>query len=247
MIFNEYFFEVYQGVPRGGPGSNASTRRAFSLLPTLPMKPRVLDVGCGPGMQTLELARLTDGTIMGLDNNQAFLDQLCTAAAAAGFADRIKPVSGSMDALTYGPEEFDLIWAEGSLFIIGMAAALAYLKPFLRPGGCLAATELTWLRPDMPAAISHYLTGVYPAILDVAGNLALFAAEGYQMVNHFALPADDWLVEYYKPIEARLISMEAKYRSVPEAMAVVEEFRREIDMYRRYGEYYGYVFYIAQK
>jgi ubiquinone/menaquinone biosynthesis C-methylase UbiE len=35
-----------------------------------------LDIGCGLGMQTIELAKLSKGQIDALDNHQPFLDQL---------------------------------------------------------------------------------------------------------------------------------------------------------------------------
>jgi len=42
-------FEVFEGVPRGGPGDPESTRRALVMMTDLPAHPRVLDLGCGPG------------------------------------------------------------------------------------------------------------------------------------------------------------------------------------------------------
>jgi hypothetical protein len=49
------FWEIHSELPREGPGDNASTGKAFAMLAELPQAPRVLDVACGPGMQTLEL------------------------------------------------------------------------------------------------------------------------------------------------------------------------------------------------
>jgi ubiquinone/menaquinone biosynthesis C-methylase UbiE len=46
------------------------------MLKDLPEKPRILDVGCGPGMQTVELAKLSDGQIVALDAHEPFLEQL---------------------------------------------------------------------------------------------------------------------------------------------------------------------------
>ena len=46
------------------------TRRAYHMLPKLE-KPRILDVGCGSGIPTLELAKLSEGEIMGIDINQS--------------------------------------------------------------------------------------------------------------------------------------------------------------------------------
>ncbi len=243
----EVLHDVFAGMARGGPGSNASTRRAWALLTAVPAAPRVLDVGCGPGMQTLEVARLSGGTVTGLDNHQPSLDVLAAGAANAGLGDRVRTVNGSMDALPFAPEEFDVIWAEGSLFIIGWDKALPYLKGFLKPGGFLAASDLTWLRADPPAELLRFWKEIGADIMDPAGYLALFDAAGYEMAGHFALPAADWWDDFYGSVEKRLPLLFAKYRDNPEGLAVVEGMRVEIDMWRRYGEYYGYEFYVARK
>lgn len=68
------FFEIHQNLPREAPGDNASTRQAFSLLTNVPPQPKILDIGCGPGMQTIELAKLTNGQITAVDTHQPYLD-----------------------------------------------------------------------------------------------------------------------------------------------------------------------------
>ena len=90
----EIFWEIHHGLPREGPGDNESTRRAYLMLKDLPKKPNILDIGCGPGMQTIELARLSSGQIDALDNYQPFLDQLQVSVKKEGFANRINLVKG---------------------------------------------------------------------------------------------------------------------------------------------------------
>jgi hypothetical protein len=68
----DFFYEIFDpSLPRLGPGSPASTRRAFNkLFPDGAPRPRrILDMGCGNGTQTLELARLTGGHILAVDNH----------------------------------------------------------------------------------------------------------------------------------------------------------------------------------
>jgi SAM-dependent methyltransferase len=116
---SEIFWEIHSGLPREGPGDDASTRKAFSMLADLPNAPRILDVGCGPGMQTLELARSTDGSITALDTHQPFLDELTTRAKKSGVRERITTVCGSMFAMLFLTESFDLIWSEGTIYFMG--------------------------------------------------------------------------------------------------------------------------------
>ena len=51
------------------------TRKAFQMLPALET-PRILDIGCGSGLPTLELAKLSNGEVIGIDIDQAQLDKL---------------------------------------------------------------------------------------------------------------------------------------------------------------------------
>ena len=53
----EVFLDVQRGLPRQGPGCDESTLRAISLCSGRPEGADLLDVGCGPGMQTVALTR----------------------------------------------------------------------------------------------------------------------------------------------------------------------------------------------
>ena len=69
------FFEIHADLPREGPGRDKYTAKAFGTLPKLD-KPRILDIGCGPGGPTMELARLSGGHVIGMDIHQPYLDRL---------------------------------------------------------------------------------------------------------------------------------------------------------------------------
>lgn len=92
------FMELHSGNPREGPGDNESTLKALRSIPNLPERPDILDVGCGPGMQTLCLAEATGGNITALDYFPQFLDQLTTSAEERGLEKRITTI----EACGYG-------------------------------------------------------------------------------------------------------------------------------------------------
>jgi SAM-dependent methyltransferase len=243
---DDLFFEVHKDLPREGPGSNASTRQALALLPDLPSFPLILDVGCGPGMQTLELARLTHGKIIAVDAHQPFLDELNRQVRQSGLEGRIITANQSMFALDFPEANFDVIWSEGAIYIIGFEAGLRAWRRFLKPGGCVAVSEITWLRPDPPLEIRAYWDQDYPAISDLDQNLARVRSAGYRPLGHFVLPPSDWMDAYYIPLEARLEMLRQKYRREAQALAQLAEHQREIDLFRRYHEWYSYVFYTMQ-
>ena len=111
------FLEIYGTLPRAGPGSNELTRRAFRMMEALPSSPRILDVGCGPGMQTIELLRLSDGTVVALDLLPQMLERLEAEADAAGVSDRLVTLEQDMKEMTFPPSSFDVIWSEGAIYL----------------------------------------------------------------------------------------------------------------------------------
>ena len=116
---DKLFYEINEKLPRQGPGNVESTRKAFSFIPDLPYKPLILDIGCGSGVQTIELAKLSNGNIMALDDHQPFLSELQEKAALADVTDRIECVQSDMFSMNLNHGTFDLIWAEGSIFVPG--------------------------------------------------------------------------------------------------------------------------------
>lgn len=244
----EVFFDVQSELPRQGPGDDDSTRRALDLCRPLSAAARVLDVGCGPGAQTLVLAEeLKDARIRAVDIHQPYLDDLEKRAAAAGVRDRVSAMKLSMDDLPFDPESFDLIWAEGSAYIMGIEKALAAWKPLLKRGGFLAFTELVWLSDDRKKEAADFFGREYPAMMDRSGVAGLVREAGYELVAEFTLPDSAWWEPYYTPLLARLPGLEAKYAGSAAKLSVIAETRREIEIRRRFASCYGYEFYVAQK
>ena len=63
------FLEVFESLPRQGPGNRDCAAKALALCSDLPPSPVVLDLGCGVGGQTFHLAELTSGSIVALDSH----------------------------------------------------------------------------------------------------------------------------------------------------------------------------------
>jgi len=250
MGLDSYFYELFEGLPRQGPGDNESTKKALHMIRQLPATLNVLDIGCGSGTQTIELARNISGTITALDNHQPFLDELDRRASREGFSDRIRTVNGSMFSLDFAKESFDIVWSEGAIFVIGFERGLGEFRPLLKPGGYLAVTELCWIKEDQPREIAAYFEAVYenlPAMKNVAGNHECIERVGYELIGSFTLPESAWWESYFRPMEAGIGRMRGKYPGNARVDELCNEMLHEIDMYRKYSRYYGYVFYVMRK
>ena len=243
----DLFRELTEGLSRQGPGSSEATLRALRMVDGLSPRPRILDVGCGPGAQTIDLARAIGGEIVALDLSGLFLGELVVRARAAGVADRITTVRGSMSAMDFGDAEFDLIWSEGAIYIMGFGNGLSGWRRFLKPGGSIVVSELSWLTPDPPEAAREYWARNYPGMHSLEENRQIAAQAGYEQLRTFTLPTGDWWRNYYGPDEARLLEVRARHQGDSGTVAILDEIRREYDLFRAHSDAYGYVFYVMRK
>lgn len=238
--FWELFYAVYEALPRQGPGNRACAARALALCPELPPEPRVLDLGCGVGGQTLHLAELTGGHIVALDRHAPSVQRLRTTAAAQGLAARIEPVVGDMADPGQPPESFDLIWSEGALYNLGIERALGVCFPLLRPGGYLAFTEAVWLEDDPPADLKASFDFDYPQMGDVENLLEIVAKSPFTLIGHFTLPDEAWWDDFYTPMQARIQELQAEHAGDAEAEAILAQLAEEPEMHRRAADWYAY-------
>lgn len=241
----KYFYELFEDLPRQGPGCREATLRALGLLKGLPQKPKVLDIGCGRGMQTQILAHELKTKILAIDNHRPVLTHLDQAATQKGL--NIETREMSMIDMSFDEESFDLLWAEGSIFIIGLARGLQEFKTYLKPGGYLAFTEMCWFVSEPPAEAKAYFDNVYPDIRTADEVCRLAIASGYKVIASFDLPESAWWEDYYTPMLERMKELKHKNAGVAEAEAVYAECETEVEMFRRHSKSYGYVFFVLRK
>jgi ubiquinone/menaquinone biosynthesis C-methylase UbiE len=243
----DYFIEFYKRLDRQGPGDDKYTEMAFRLLENLPPNPRILDVGCGSGSQTLALARLAPGEITAVDVYDCFLNKLNENVQKETLKGIITTLNASMFQLPFEEGNFDIIWSEGSIYIMGFEKGLKEWKRFLKPGGYLVASEITWLRKDIPAEILDFWNAAYPEIGTVTQKLSVIEKCGYRPLAHLTLPQYCWQQNYYDLMEVQKQDYLTQYGHVVEARQVVEsEMELEMSLYQGYKDYYSYVFYVMQ-
>jgi SAM-dependent methyltransferase len=197
------FFELYESLPRQGPGNRACAARALALCRDLPSTPAVLDLACGVGGQTIHLAELTLGSIVAIDSHAPSIERLRARVSALGLSQQVSPVVGDMADAGLPPASFDLVWSEGALYNIGVEKALRICHGLLRPGGYLAFTDAVWCKDNPPPEVKKSFDRDYPTMSRIADVLATINRSGFSMIGHFTLPDEAWWDDFYRPMEIR--------------------------------------------
>ena len=244
-----FFYRIFESLPRQGPGCPEATRKVWSLLPHPPVTPdaKILDVGCGSGTQTRDLAALTNGTITAVDNHQPFLDTVDAWVRKAGMADRVKTVCASMDALPFGKGSFDLIWSEGAICVVGFEQGLNLWKPLLKKGGFMVVSDADWFEPNPPKELMKWWESEGYIFVPEEEMKERVKRTGLRLVATYRLPEAGWWDNYLVPLQARTAELRKIHGKNPEDATLLNALEHEADMYRNYKRWFGYTFFVMQK
>lgn len=246
-LLAEVFRAAHDGLPRQAPGSVDTVALLLALAGPLPERPRIVDVGCGTGAASIPLAEITGGTVTAADTHAPFLAQLRASAADEGVADRVTAIEAPMQELPLPDGCADLIWADGSAYVMGVDAALAAWRRLLAPGGRIVFTECDWTTPDPAPGARAFWDAGYPGMRTTGANVTAFQEAGWTVAATYLLPESDWDV-YYDPLTARIEQLRAgRSEGGPAFEAALAEVGREIDVRRDHGRDYGYTGYVLRR
>jgi SAM-dependent methyltransferase len=196
------------------------TRKAFRMVPKMD-RPLILDIGCGSGISTQELARLSRGQVIGIDIDQSALDKFTRRIKGTGLTDQIQVINCSMFDMDFPDGSFDLVWAEGSIYAIGFE-----WKQLLKPGGSMMV---------------HDEQGNIKEKLEQISNC------GYELLGYFTLSEETWWTEYFAPLEKLVNETRTKHPYDRSVLEEIQQAQAELDMYRKYPERNSSVCFVMKK
>lgn len=244
----QLLLDLHKDATRQGPGGEAESLRALALMGLDRDRPlSVADIGCGTGAASLLLAKELNAQVTAIDFLPEFLAVLQERAEAAGLSDRITTCAASMDALPFEDNCFDLIWSEGAVYNMGFTAGIRAWRRFLKPGGTLVVSEITWLQATRPAELEAYWAKLYPEMDTASGKISVLEQAGYRLDGYFFLQPHCWLDHYYVPLQQRYGDFLARHGHRAEAQAIVAADREEIQTYERFQDHYSYGVYVATR
>lgn len=248
MTDYQLLIDLHKRAKRQGPGGNVETKMAISLAglaPTTPLK--IADIGCGTGSSTLLLARTLNAQITAVDFLPEFIEVLKTNAENEGLSKKIDPLVCSMDCLPFDEEAYDVIWSEGAIYNMGFKNGINDWKRFLKPGGLLVVSEITWTTNNRPFEIEEYWAAEYPEINTASAKIKILENSGYSPFGYFVLPEHCWLDNYYRPMQSSFSEFLARNINNEKAQTIVDAEKTEIALYEKFKKYYSYGVYIVRK
>ena len=186
----------HESVLRSHRWRTAENSAAY-LLPALVPGTRLLDVGCGPGSVTIDLAaRLEPGEVVGVDTSAAVVEIAQKAAADAG-ADNVTFQVADAYELPFPDDAFDVVHAHQVLqHLTDPIAALREMRRVTRPGGVVAVRDadysgMTWYPQsdglDEWLALYHEVTQANEADANAGRKLLSWVREaGFEPGRHRA-------------------------------------------------------------
>jgi ubiquinone/menaquinone biosynthesis C-methylase UbiE len=178
-------------------------------------RPRILDIGCGSGVSTMELTRLSRGNVIGIDIDQSALDRFTRRIKEGGLTDRIQVINCSMFDMDFPDESFDIVGAEGSIYAIGFERGLQEWKRLIKPSGFM---------------VVHDEQG------NVGEKLEQISNCGYELLGYFVLDTDVWRNEYFAPLEKLITETRAKYTDELKIHEALNQAQSELDFFRKFPE-----------
>ncbi len=239
--------EYFSSIERQGPGSPEVTIKALSFIDNLTNNSKIADIGCGTGGQTMVMANHSLGQITGIDLFPDFIDIFNENASRLNLQNRVSGIVASMDNLPFQNEELDLIWSEGAIYNIGFERGINEWHKFIKKGGFIAVSEASWFTEERPEEIDKFWKDAYPEIDTISNKVSQMQKAGYIPVSTFVLPENSWTEHFYTPQISAQKEFFKKYTGNKTAEELINNQRHEAELYYKYKEFYGYVFYIGKK
>ncbi|NOI74689.1 MerR family transcriptional regulator [Vibrio coralliilyticus] len=231
------FEQIFAGLKRLGPGSEQDTLRALSALSQ--NKGALLEVGCGKGIATGVLASNSEFRITALDNDEASLRSLQEGIPVE---KQVNAICASMTDMPFEAAQFDVIWSEGSAYIMGVENALKSWKAHLKPSGYLVVSDLVWLTDNPDSDVSNFYQKEYPDMVTVDKRIAQMRQAGYEVVETFTLSQQSWN-NFVDPLVSRVDELESSLQ----ASQALTDMKSELHMHQNYLHQYGYQMFVLRK
>ena len=177
-----------------------------------------------------------------LDNLQDSLDFLKVRAARQNLSSRVQICCASMTEMPFAANSFDLLWSEGSAYVMGFEKALKAWRPLINDNGYLVISDLVWTDKQNGDDITEFWQTEYPDMQAAEQRLQQCQEHGYKLVASKMLSREAWEA-YTLPLMARIKELEPE---MPNSQAIAD-LKQEIGILDRFEGRFTYMIMVLQK
>lgn len=200
------------------------TRRAFKTIPEIE-NPEILDIGCGSGIPTMELARLSKGKVLGIDIDKSSLHTLEEKIRKAELSDRITTMKCSVKEMDFEDETFDIVWSD-AIQVVGFKKGIKEWRRLIKPNGFLV---------------------IHDSKIDFENKLESICESGYKLLDYFIIDRDIWFKEYFLPLSEAVDQVRKFCKLDSETISEIEKYQNQLNEFEKNPELNESVFFIMQK
>lgn len=233
------FEQIFDGLERLGPGAEGDSFRALNTIPV--RSGELLEIGCGKGATTTALAQHSQFSVIALDNDKFSLRCLEDSLRQQSWSERVSTLCASMTDMPFTEHQFDVIWSEGSAYIMGVQLALKSWKPFIKTKGYLVLSDLVWLTDSPDEEALEFWQQNYPQMETVKRRCEMMEKAGYQVIESFELSQQAW-ENYLNPLRTKVSQLAAETFS----SKALDDLQKELNIHQKYLGQYGYQVFVLQ-
>lgn len=237
-----YFYLAYRDLDRLSAGSADTTLKAIEKMGIDNSgEINILDIGCGVGSDTILLADyFKNSTVEAVDLFKHYLEVLDEKIVENNLDERVFTYQMDMGDLDFANGEFDIVFSEAAVEIIGFRKGLKEWKRLLKPNGYMIVSDLSWIKKPSSQSIKFW-NGIYEEVDTIENKIAQITDEGYEFVDYVIVPKDDWK-DYHDKLKKNLNSLSGD----KSAKTFVGQLKKQINHYSQNSDEYSYVFYIMK-
>lgn len=204
---------------------NKYTRNIYKSIPVISTT-NILDLGCGTGVSTLEIAKLTNGHIVAVDSDKESILRLQEKIKKLNYEDKITVIHDSVFSVEIKKDYFDVLLAEGLFNIIGFKKGLGYFSGFVKENGYFIIHDET---------------------TQINRKRKLIRKYHYNILDTIHFNEEIWGREYIDCLEKKINLFKERNKSTYESNNNIKNIEKEIDSFRRNPSMWRSVCYVLQK
>ena len=138
-------------------------------------------------------------------------------------SERVFSYSMDMNDPDFANEEFDIVFCEAAIDIIGFKRGLTNWRRLLKPKGYMVVSDITWI--GNPSSESRkFWNDIYSEVDTIENKISQISKLGFEFVDYVVVPKEEWK-DYHKKLERNLNSLSSN----KSAKAFSKQIKKEIE------------------